>query len=72
MPQVVMPVVFGGAVTVTAIVSVVQNRGATGTSPWLWIGVVGMGICIVLVAYNTPHGGPHKPNPAVEESQPAE
>ena len=57
-PQVVMPVVFGGAVTVTAIVSMIQYRSEF--NPWLWIGIVGMGICIVLVAYNTPHGS-HKP-----------
>ena len=67
MPQVVMPIVFGGAVTVTALVSVWQLRGQVQTSPWLWIGILGMFACIVTVAYNTPHAAPHKP-PAAAES----
>lgn len=61
MPQVVMPIVFGGAVTVTALVSAWVARAEVRTSPWLWVGVVGMFICIVLVAYNTPHAAPHQP-----------
>ncbi len=69
MPHVVMPVVFGGAVTVTAIVSLVQSHGAARTSPWLWVGIVGMFVCVVLVASNTPHGGPHPPKaPAADTS----
>jgi hypothetical protein len=59
MPHVVMPIVFGGAVTVSALVAVWSARGAGRTSPWLWIGIVGIGLCIVLVASNTPH--PHPP-----------
>lgn len=58
MPHVVMPIVFGGAVTVTAIVSLVITGGVSKTSPWLWVGVVGMFVCIVLVAANTPHAAP--------------
>ena len=58
--QIVMPIVFGGAVSITAIVSVLQHRADTKTSPWLWVGIVGMAICIVVVAYNTPHGHPPK------------
>lgn len=61
MPQVVMPIVFGGAVTVTALVSAWVARGQVKTSPWLWVGVAGMFVCIVLVAYNTPHAAPHPP-----------
>ena len=60
-PQLVMPIVFGGAVSITAIVSVIQHRSAAGTSPWLWVGMAGVVISIVLVAYHTPHGGPHQP-----------
>ena len=60
-PQLVMPIVFGGAVSITAIVSVIQHRNITNTSPWLWVGMVGVVISIVLVANHTPHGGPHKP-----------
>lgn len=63
-PEIVMPVVFGGAVTVTALVSFYLHRGDATFNPWLWLGIVGMAISIVLVAYNTPHGGPgHKPKP---------
>ena len=63
MPQVVMPIVFGGAVTVTALVSVWSLAGQVKTSPWLWAGVIGMFVCIVIVAYNTPHAAPHSPPP---------
>ena len=64
MPQIVMPIVFGGAVTVSALVGVAQSRGhGTTTSPWLWVGIVGMAVCIVMVAYNTPHA-PAPPKPA--------
>ncbi|MFQ5735125.1 MAG: hypothetical protein ACE5KM_24590 [Planctomycetaceae bacterium] len=60
-PQVVMPIVFGGAVSIAAIVSVVQVRlkgHQAPFNPWLWVGIAGMAVCIVLVAYNTPHGPP--------------
>lgn len=60
-PQIVMPIVFGGAVSIAAIVSVIQVRMQGHESPfnpWLWVGIVGMAVCIVLVAYNTPHGAP--------------
>jgi len=63
MPQIVMPVVFGGAVSVSAIVTVIMARGQATTNPWLWVGIVGMAICIVIVAYNTPHVAPHKAMP---------
>ncbi len=64
-PHVVMPVVFGGAVAVSAIVSLLfvylATRQLPQTNLWLWVGIVGMAICVVLIAYNTPHGGPaHK------------
>lgn len=55
MPHIVMPIVFGGAVTVTALWSL---RGAANVSPWLYVGMAIVGIGIVLVAYNTPHAGP--------------
>lgn len=56
-PHIVMPIVFGGAVTVSAIVSMIQT-GAT-RNPLLWIGIIGIGVGIILVASNTPHGAPH-------------
>jgi hypothetical protein len=57
-PQVVMPIVFGGAVTVSALAAVWSTRGRVPTSPWLWVGIIGMGVCIVIVAYHTPHAAP--------------
>lgn len=69
-PQVVMPIVFGGAVSISAIVSVIQHRN-TNVNPWLWVGIVGMAICIVLVAYNTPHGPGHKPKSDEAKAAPA-
>lgn len=59
--QLVMPIVFGGAVSITAIISVIQTRSAASASPWLWVGMVGVVVSIVLVAANTPHGHPKKP-----------
>jgi hypothetical protein len=57
MPQVVMPIVFGTAVTVSALVAVLTTK--SDADPRLWLGIVGMGICIITVAYYTPH--PHPP-----------
>ena len=57
-PQLVMPIVFGGAVSITALVSVLQSRDAFSASPWLWVGMAAVIVGIVLVAYHTPHGGP--------------
>lgn len=65
-PQLVMPIVFGGAVSITAIISVIQNRHLVTASPWLWVGMAGVVVSIVLVAYNTPHG--HPPKPATTEA----
>lgn len=55
-PHAVMPFVFGGAVTVSALYGIVA-LGARGNI-WMWVGVIGMGISAVLVAANTPHGPP--------------
>ncbi len=54
----VMPIVFGGAVTVTAIVSILKLRGhgPLEISPLLWVGMLLTVAGIVLVASNTPHG----------------
>ena len=57
-PHIVMPVVFGGAVTVSALVAVWSARGHAQASPWLWVGILGIFVCIVVVAYNTPHAAP--------------
>jgi len=58
-PQVVMPIVFGTAVSVAAIVAVFTSKHQV--DPRLWLGIIGMGICIVTVAYYTPHATPPKP-----------
>ncbi|MCA9052963.1 MAG: hypothetical protein KDA75_03955 [Planctomycetaceae bacterium] len=63
----VMPIVFGGAVSVTAIVSLLVLRSGgveTHTSPMLWVGMALVAIGIILVAQNTPHGAPPKPKAA--------
>jgi hypothetical protein len=60
--DIVMPIVFGTAVSVSAITSVILTRASF--NPVLWAGIAGMAVCIVIVAYNTPHAAPHKPKPA--------
>jgi hypothetical protein len=65
MPHIVMPIVFGGAITVNSLYSVWQASSQIKTSPWLWVGVVGMFVSILLVGYNAPHEGP--PPKAVEQ-----
>ncbi len=57
----VMPIVFGGAVSVTAIVSAIRLRGHVNISPLLWVGMALVAVGIVIVARNTPHG--HMPKP---------
>ncbi|WP_166825659.1 hypothetical protein [Thalassoroseus pseudoceratinae] len=57
--RLVMPIVFGGAVTINALVSAWIYHGKTEPSPWMWVGTVGVIISIVIVAMNIPH--PKKP-----------
>ncbi len=60
-PELVMPIVFGGAVTVNAITNLVlgwKQGSSHETSPWLWIGMIGVAASIVVVAVFTPHVGP--------------
>jgi hypothetical protein len=59
MPNIVMPVVFGGAVTVSALVSLYSLGDKVTVNPLLYVGIVGMFVCIVIVAYFTPHAAPH-------------
>lgn len=58
-PHAVMPIVFGGAITITALYTVLASGGTLRGGPLLWIGIVGMGISAVVIASNTPH--PHPP-----------
>ena len=57
-PHAVMPVVFGGAVTVTAIYSVWSSKGALKGTPMLWLGVGLMLVAVVIITQNTPHAAP--------------
>ena len=57
----VMPIVFGGAVSWTAVVSAWRLRGHTTISPILWVGMALVIVGIIIVAMNTPHG--HAPSP---------
>ncbi len=77
-PAYVMPIVFGGAVTVNAIAAFLSLNQGESASPLMWVGMLFVAIGIVLTAGNTPHGHPPaKPatasadttaEPAVEES----
>jgi hypothetical protein len=57
-PHAMMPIVFGGAVAVTALYTVVSSGGKLHASPMLWVGIVGMLISIVIITTNTPHPSP--------------
>lgn len=66
-PHVVMPIVFGGAVVVTALVSWWRTKPEHAASPWLWASIAGVVICAALVAYHTPQERPAgKPATAVK------
>ncbi|MCA9197286.1 MAG: hypothetical protein KDA87_07095 [Planctomycetales bacterium] len=56
----VMPIVFGGAVSVTALYSTWRLRETTEFSPALWIGIFLVVQGVVITAMNTPHGHGHK------------
>lgn len=60
-PHAVMPVVFGGAVTVTALYTLVSSGGKLHATPMLWVGVIGMLVSVVIITTNTPHAPPPKP-----------
>lgn len=64
----VMPIVFGGAVSWTAIVSI-WKLGDVNISPLLWVGMALVVVGIILVAMNTPHGhAPAKPGAGAHAS----
>jgi hypothetical protein len=59
-PHVVMPTVFGTAVVVSAVYGIATVKAEV--NPLLYVGIVGMAICIVIVARFTPVAhGPAKP-----------
>jgi hypothetical protein len=61
-----MPIVFGGAVTVNALISAYRFRGHANISPLLWIGMLIVAVGIVIVARNAPHHAPKPPSAAGE------
>ena len=63
----VMPIVFGGAVCVTALASAYKLRGHTTVSPALWVGMALVLVGVGTVARNTPHGHAAPAKPATEE-----
>jgi predicted membrane protein len=67
-PYVVMPIVFGGAVTVSALVSVWKESEHAAVNPMLWVGVVGIVVCATIVAYFTPHAAPPTGKPGAAMS----
>ena len=62
----VMPIVFGGAVSITAIVSILRLYGGVTVNPLLWVGMALTVVGVILVAMNTPHGHAVPKKPAVE------
>jgi hypothetical protein len=62
-PELVMPIVFGGAVTIVGIHAAITHGGMR---PMMGVGILLTGVGIILVASNTPHGTGHKkPGPEV-------
>lgn len=57
----VMPIVFGGAVAVMALVSYLRMHEGEQVSSLLWVGIGVTILGVVITAMNTPHG--HSPKP---------
>ena len=70
-PAYVMPIVFGGAVTVNAIAAYLKFQDAD-ISPMMWVGMMLVAVGICLTAYHTPHGPGHKKGEPHAQSQPDE
>ncbi len=66
-PAYVMPIVFGGAVTVNAIAAFLTLSHGEKTNPLMWIGMLLVAIGICLTAGFTPHG--HSPAKPVDAPQ---
>ena len=64
-PSYVMPIVFGGAVSVNAVAAWFIHRSET-VSPLMWVGMLLVAIGICLTAYHTPH--PHPPTKHSDQS----
>lgn len=57
-PHAVMPVVFGGAVTVSALYGFFTSTAESRGGPLLWLGVALMLASTILITANTPHPPP--------------
>lgn len=55
-PSYVMPIVFGGAVTVNAIVAYMNLHKDESVNPLMWVGMLLVALGICLTAGYTPHG----------------
>jgi drug/metabolite transporter (DMT)-like permease len=72
-PSYVMPIVFGGAVTVNAIVAYLGLHQGESANPLMWVGMFLVVVGICLTAGFTPHGhAPAKPATAIGPSLDAE
>lgn len=67
-PHAVMPVVFGGAVTITAVSTLLLSGGRLRGGPLLWVGIAGVLLSVLLITTNTPHAPPPKATAAVDTS----
>ena len=64
-PSYVMPIVFGGAVSVNAVAAYLSLHDGESVNPLMWVGMLLVAIGICLTAYHTPHG--HAPPKQVPE-----
>lgn len=63
-PSYVMPIVFGGAVSVNAIAAYMGLHQGETVNPLMWVGMLLVAVGICLTAYHTPHGHPPAKKPA--------
>ena len=67
-PAYVMPIVFGGAVTVNAIAAYFSLHAGETVNPLMWIGMLLVAVGICLTAGFTPHGHPPAKTPPAAAS----
>jgi drug/metabolite transporter (DMT)-like permease len=70
-PAYVMPIVFGGAVTVNAIAAYFSLHAGETVNPLMWVGMLLVTLGICLTAGFTPHGHTPVKTPATGSSQSA-
>lgn len=67
-PAYVMPIVFGGAVTVNAIAAYFSLHAGETVNPLMWVGMLLVAVGICLTAGFTPHGHPPAKTPPAAAS----